>query len=74
MRTLILNADFRPLSTVNAKRGLSLALNSPNVSVLEQYDTVIRSEKQSFRLPAVMLYNKFVKLPERKKPNQEAYL
>lgn len=70
MRTLILNLDFKPLSTVDSTRGLSLVMNSPNVSVLEYYDAVIRSEHEEYLIPAVLLYNRFIKLPNRKTPTK----
>ena len=66
MKTLILNLDFSPLCVVSSNRGLILSLYNDNMSVLEYYDLTYNSESDKFDIPAVMLYNKFVKPPKRK--------
>jgi len=66
MQTLILNLDFQPLSVVSAHRGLVLSLKNNNLKVLEYYDSTITSEDDIFEIPAVMLYEKFVKPPKRR--------
>lgn len=67
MKTLVLNIDFSPLAIVEGKRGLLLSLNNPNIAVLDIYpDATIRSELDDYFVPAVLLYNKFVKPPARK--------
>lgn len=66
MRTLILNLDFKPLSIVSSRRGLVLSMSNKNMSVLEYYDLTYSSEYDIFDIPAVMLYNVFVKPPVRK--------
>lgn len=66
MRTLILNLDFKPLSIVSAKRGLVLSMSNKNMSVLEYYGLTYTSEYDIFDIPAVMLYNIFVKPPARR--------
>lgn len=66
MRTLILNLDFQPLSVVSAHRGLVLSLKNKNMSVLEYYELTYSSECDIFNIPAVMLYNAFVKPPVRR--------
>ena len=66
MQTLILNLDFNPLSVVSAHRGLVLSLKNKNIKVLEYYDSTIRSEGDIFEIPAVMLYERFVKPPKRR--------
>ena len=66
MQTLILNLDFQPLSVVPAHRGLVLSLKNDNIKVLEYYDLTISSEGDTFEVPAVMLYEKFVRPPKRR--------
>ena len=66
MQTLILNLDFNPLSVVSAHRGLVLSLKNKNIKVLEYYDSTISSEDDIFEIPAVMLYERFVKPPKRR--------
>ena len=66
MKTLILNLDFQPLSVVSANRGLILSLNNKNLKVLEYYDSTISSECDIFEIPAVMLYQKYVRPPRRR--------
>lgn len=66
MKTLILNIDFSPLSIVNVNRGLVLSLNNPAIKVLEYYNEVVKSENDSFELPCVLLYEKYVRPPVRK--------
>ena len=66
MKTLILNLDFQPLSVVPAYRGLVLSLKNDNIKVLEYYDLTISSEDDIFEIPAVMLYERFVKPPKRR--------
>ena len=66
MQTLILNLDFNPLSVVSAYRGIVLSLKNENIKVLEYYDSTITSENDIFDIPAVMLYEKYVKPPKRR--------
>ncbi len=66
MKTLVLNLNFKPLSIVSAHRGLVLSIGNPNLSVLEYYDLSIRSEDDLWEVPAVMMYNKFVKSPKKR--------
>lgn len=66
MKSLILNIDFSPLSVVSAKRAITLAIKNKNIRVLEYYDVTFNSEKDFFEVPAVMLYEKFVKPPTKK--------
>lgn len=66
MKTLILNLDYSPLSTVSWHRGLILSLNNKNMSVLEYYDLTVNSECDIFEIPSVMIYEKYVRPPIRK--------
>jgi 5-methylcytosine-specific restriction endonuclease McrA len=58
LRALVLNADYRPLSTwplslVSAQDAVK-AVFSDNVSVLEEWDEVFRSPSIEIRIPKVM--------------------
>jgi 5-methylcytosine-specific restriction endonuclease McrA len=66
LQTLILNLDFTPMSVVSWRRGIVLSLNNKNLRVLEYYDLTVGSEYDIFEVPAVMLYQKFVKPPKRR--------
>jgi|SRR6056300_332904 5-methylcytosine-specific restriction endonuclease McrA len=66
LQTLILNLDFTPMSVVSWRRGVVLSLNNKNLRVLEYYDLTVGSEYDIFEVPAVMLYQKFVKPPKRR--------
>ena len=66
MKTLVLNIDLSPLSIVHAHRGLVLSMNNPNIKVLEYYDLTFNSECDIFDIPAVLLYEKYVRPPVRK--------
>ena len=66
MKTLVLNLNFKPLSIVSAHRGLVLSINNPSLSVLEYYNFSIKSEDDLWEVPAVMMYNKFVKPPKKR--------
>jgi len=66
LQTLILNLDFTPMSVVSWRRGVVLSLNNKNLRVLEYYDLTVGCEYDIFEVPAVMLYQKFVKPPKRR--------
>lgn len=54
------------MSVVSWRRGVVLSLNNKNLRVLEYYDLTVGSEYDIFEVPAVMLYQKFVKPPKRR--------
>ncbi|MBZ4021855.1 HNH endonuclease [Rhodobacter sp. TJ_12] len=66
---LVLNADFRPLSYYP----LSLwpwqeavkAVCLDRVTILAEYDEVVRSQRQSIRIPSVVVLKEFVKPQKR---------
>jgi 5-methylcytosine-specific restriction endonuclease McrA len=74
MKTLILNLDFSPLSVVSAHRGLILSLKNDNVRTLEVYDWTITSENDIFNVPAVMMYQRFVKPTIKKRVSKKFVL
>lgn len=74
MKTLILNLDFSPLSVVSAHRGLILSLKNNNIRILETYDWTISSERDIFDVPAVMMYQKFVNSPTKKRVSKKFVL
>lgn len=66
---LVLNADFRPLSyfplsTLNWQDTIT-AVVKEHVSVVEEYDTVIRSPSVEMKLPSVIAMRTYVRMPER---------
>lgn len=74
MKSLILNIDFSPLSVVSAKRAISLAIKNKHIKVLEYYDVTFSSEKDFFEVPAVILYEKYVKPPTKKNVSKKYIL
>lgn len=74
MKTLVLNVDFTPLTMVHAKRALVLA-SCKNMKVLAYYeDIVFKSEKQTHKVPAVILYHNYVYVPVNTRPSRRAIL
>lgn len=73
-RTLILNADYRPLSIVNARRGLLLSLKNAEMRVIAYYNDYILSEKNKFAIPAVIAYPRFIKYNTSKIPTKKKIL
>lgn len=66
---LVLNADFRPLSyfplsTLNWQDAVT-AVVKDHVSVVAEYDTVIRSPSMEMRLPSVIAMRDYVPMPSR---------
>lgn len=73
MKTLVLNVDYTPLSTINIRRALVL-LFKKNIKVLAYYDKEFKSEKDAHKLPAVILCEKYINRPVRKSPTRQAIL
>ncbi len=67
---LVLNADFRPLSyfplSVWSWQDAVKAVFLDRVSVLSEYDRVVRSPSQEFRLPSVIALKDYI--PAARKP------
>ena len=64
-RTLVLNADFSPLSITRAARGLSL-LRQNKAVVVEAGSTVLRSEKLALEPPSVIVLTQYRTMQEHK--------
>ena len=66
---LVLNADFRPLSyfplSVWCWQDSVKAVFLDRVSVLNEYDAVVRSPSQSFRLPSVIALKEYIPTSRR---------
>lgn len=60
-RCVVLNASYEPLSIVTAKRALLLVLEGKAVMVEEHPHLVIRSVRQSFKVPSMVALVEFVK-------------
>jgi 5-methylcytosine-specific restriction endonuclease McrA len=67
---LVLNADYRPLSyfplSIWSWQDAIKALVRDHVTVLSEYNQVVRSPSQEFRLPSVLVLKEYV--PERRTP------
>lgn len=61
---LVLNASYEPLCVVSVRRAAVLVLTRKAVSVTDG-DTVLHSETQVLRVPAVVRLTRFVKVPFR---------
>lgn len=72
MKTLILNADSRPLSIISMKRAVVLDLRQSNIASLCYYDQFIKSASGIFKIPAVMMYSKYIKIPPKKSLSKKA--
>jgi len=60
MKTLVLNTDMTPLGTISYKRAVVLSIKNENITVLSFYKKQIRSETRQHKIPAVILYQKYV--------------
>src|SRR5205807_7888477 len=66
---LVLNADFQPLnyfplSTMDWETAVKNVYEG-NLSVVAEYDTVLRSPSTTMRLPSVVAMRDFVPIPKR---------
>ena len=66
---LVLNADFQPLnyfplSTMDWQTAVKNVYEG-NLSVVEEYETVVRSPSITMRLPSVVAMRDFVSIPKR---------
>lgn len=68
----MLNADYRPLSVIDIRRAVVLDMNSPNVTALSYYCECIRSISGHVKIPAVMVYSKYVHVVRKKSPSKRA--
>lgn len=62
LRTLVLNADFRPLGTVSWKRGMTLCFED-NINIVEVYQdhTILDSKGNKWPVPSVLQKADYVK-------------
>lgn len=58
---VVLNASYEPLSVISAKRALTLVFQGKAVVVEEHPYLVVRSVKQSFKVPVMVALKDFVK-------------
>lgn len=68
-QALVLNADFRPLSyfplSVLCWQDAVQAVHADKVSVVAEYDRVVRSPSVAMRLPSVVALRSFQAMPRR---------
>ena len=67
MRTLVLNAGFEPVRLVSWQKAICLVVSS-KAEVLAEYDQVIRSVSQIFKLPSVVRLKKYARTFQRVVP------
>lgn len=60
-RCIVLNASYEPLSVITAKRALLLILEGKAIVVEEHPHLVVRSVRQSFKVPVMVALKEFVK-------------
>jgi len=60
LQTLKLDSAFNPIGIVSWEEGLVLTLMG-KAFVLEAYDDVVRSQKETFQIPAVVVLKKYIK-------------
>jgi 5-methylcytosine-specific restriction endonuclease McrA len=60
-RCVVLNASYEPLSVITAKRALLLILEGKAIVVEEHPHLVVRSVRQSFKVPVMVALKEFVK-------------
>ncbi|MDG2497718.1 MAG: HNH endonuclease [Aquiluna sp.] len=67
MRTLVLNAGYEPLAVVSFKRALVLVLNQ-KATILARIDhAVVRSAREEFEMPSVILLSRYVRIPNSRR-------
>ena len=67
MRTLVLNAGYEPLAVVSFKRALVVVLNQKATVLAGMGGEVVRSAKQEFDMPAVILLQRYVRIPNSRR-------
>jgi len=72
MKTLILNANARPLSVVSGRRAVMLDLNNSNVTALSYYINSITTINGSMPIPAVMIYSKYIVINKKTVPTKRS--
>jgi 5-methylcytosine-specific restriction endonuclease McrA len=70
MNSLVLNSDWRPLSIISAKRAVILDINNQNITALSYYANTIESINERFKVPAVLLYSKYVRFRRNNSPTK----
>lgn len=68
----MLNLDGMPLSAVSIRRAIVLDMNNSNVTVLRYYDKEILSSRGEIKIPAVMIYSKYINIDRKKNPSKRA--
>ncbi len=64
IRTLLLDATWRPLRTISWKRAMILEMQD-RVDVVEHYEEVVRTPSRALPLPAVVRLRQFLKVYTR---------
>lgn len=72
MKTLILNADSKPLSVIDIRRAVILEMNNPSITALSYYEKKILSTSGEVKIPAVMIYSRYIKVSRNRSPSKRA--
>ena len=70
-RTLILNADWRPLTVIDGKRAIVLEMTNKHITVVSYYDKVMRSPSIELPIPAVIAYQRYVNINKMHAPTRK---
>ena len=74
MNCIILNLDYQPLSIVSWKRAIILMSKGKKVTVLDYHETTVKSEKESHKIPSLMVYNKYISIKKQSTPTKRKIL
>lgn len=74
MKSLVLNLDYNPLCVISHKRAVILSINNTGITVLSYYSNTVSSEKQTHKIPSVLLYNKYVYVKNSRGPSKKRIL
>jgi 5-methylcytosine-specific restriction endonuclease McrA len=72
MKTLILNADGKPLSVIDFRRAIVLDSQNLNVRSLSYYQKTISSTRGEVKIPAVMVYFRYISVKSKRFPSKRA--
>lgn len=73
MKTLVLNADGKPLSIISFKRAISLEVKkNSRITAICYYENSINSTSGTVKIPAVMMYSRFIKISHKRSPSKRA--
>ena len=63
-KTLVLNADYTPISITSAARSIALCVNK-RATAIKMSDQYLKSELMNFQCPSIIVLSNYVKLAQR---------